>query len=112
MAVQTMTMAEQPMSLNLKEGKLTKSKPASPTNPSGPGSECTGSIKVSQKVPTAAELRKVADLPVLSAQRESIPFKDLYTRDGRRVLIIFIRHFFCGVCALKLSTICCMTDSQ
>ena len=104
MAVQTMTMAQEPMSLNLKAREVTKSKTNSPSKPSGPGGEFTGSIKVSQKVPTAAELRKVAELPVLTAQRESIPFKSLYTseHDGRRVLIIFIRHFFCGVCAFTV----------
>ena len=104
MAVQTMTMAEEPMSLTLKAKKLTKSKTDTPSKPSGPEGEFTGSIKVSQNAPTTAELRKVAELPLLTAQRESIPFKSLYTseHDGRRVLIIFIRHFFCGVRAFTV----------
>ena len=67
------------------------------TNPQGPTGDFDGDIKVSNKPPSKAELQKVADLPVLDASGKSYTFKSLY--DGKRkLLIIFIRHFFCGVC--------------
>ena len=58
-----------------------------------------GDIKVSNKLPTIAELKKVADLPVLDADGQSQPFKNIYSGEKatRRVLVIFVRHFFCGV---------------
>ena len=49
--------------------------------------------------PTEKELSKVEDLLILDAQGKSRPFKELYDASGvaPRQLIIFIRHFFCGV---------------
>ena len=46
--------------------------------------------------PTKAELDAVADHCVQDADGNKIPFKQLYEAKPR-VLIIFIRHFFCGV---------------
>ena len=100
MAVQTVTMREETSGL-LSRGWTTaiKSTNEVPSMQAAPQGDFDGNLKVSQKPPTQAELRKVADLPVLNAHAESIPFKSLYTaeREGRRVLVIFIRHFFCGV---------------
>ena len=64
--------------------------------------EFSGSIKVSQKPPRRSDLERVANLPVLNAAGVSIPFQNLYTSSDkpRRVMIIFIRHFFCGVSSL------------
>jgi hypothetical protein len=45
-------------------------------------------------------LERAADLTVIDAQGQEIPFKELYRVQpglSRRVMIIFIRHFFCGV---------------
>ena len=68
------------------------------TKPRGPTGDFDGDIKVSNKPPTRAELEKVAHLPVLDASGKSHTFKSLY--DGKhKVLIVFIRHFFCGVCS-------------
>ena len=86
--------------------------PAKPVDPStqpaskpeGPTGEFTGSIKVSQKAPSKSDLAKVAELPLLNSKNESIPFKSLYTSSTNpetRILIIFIRHFFCGVSVLS-----------
>lgn len=60
-----------------------------------------GDVKVSSKLPTVADLEKVADLPVLDADGQSQPFKNLYSgpQAAQRVLLIFVRHFFCGVSA-------------
>lgn len=60
-----------------------------------------GNVKVSQKPPKPQDLERVASLPVLNSSNVSIPFRNLHTStDGspRRFLVIFIRHFFCGVC--------------
>ena len=64
--------------------------------------EFVGDIKVSQKRPTRAELEAVAAIPILNSKNESVPFQSLYEGNNnngqpRRVLILFIRHFFCGV---------------
>ena len=46
--------------------------------------------------PTKAELDAVADHCVQDAEGNKVPFKQLYEAKPR-VLLIFIRHFFCGV---------------
>ena len=58
-----------------------------------------GDVLVSNDIPTQADLDKCADLLVLDAQGTSRPFKTLHTGEGvaPRQLIIFVRHFFCGV---------------
>jgi hypothetical protein len=73
------------------------------SKPQGETGEFSGNIKVSQKVPTASELNKVADFNVLDKDGNPHPFRSLYASkdENQRVLIIFIRHFFCGVSALK-----------
>lgn len=62
-----------------------------------------GDVKVSNKLPSNADLEKVADLPVLDADGQSQPFKNVYSgrEAARRVLVIFVRHFFCGVSASR-----------
>ena len=97
MSVQTMTLVEP-----LKTGAFStaaESTAMSSSQPSGPQADFDGDVKVSQKLPSEKELKGVAELPVLDAQNRSRPFKSLFAADqgGRRVLILFIRHFFCGV---------------
>lgn len=69
------------------------------TNPEGVTGEFKGDIEVSDKLPSKGDLERIADLPVLDASGEAHTFKSLHSRTGeaRRVLVIFIRHFFCGV---------------
>lgn len=70
---------------------------AKPIDPQG---DFEGDIKVDNKPPSKADLEKVADSPVLDVDKKSHTFKSLYAdneQGARRVLIIFIRHFFCGV---------------
>ena len=65
-----------------------------------PQADFEGDINVNNRPPSKADLKKVADLPVLDANKKSYTFKSLYADNehgARRVLIIFIRHFFCGV---------------
>lgn len=66
-----------------------------------PSADFKGDIKVNNNPPTKGDLEKAADLPVLDQNRKKYTFKSLYADNEngpRQVLIIFIRHFFCGVC--------------
>jgi hypothetical protein len=55
--------------------------------------------KSNEKPPTADVIKKIEDYTVLDKQGQKLSFKSIY--DGPdstgRVLVIFIRHFFCGV---------------
>lgn len=65
-----------------------------------PSADFKGDIKVNNNPPTKGDLEKVSGLPVLDKNGKKYTFKSLYAdnQNGpRRVLIIFIRHFFCGV---------------
>lgn len=61
--------------------------------------EFLGDVKTDDKLPTLETLKEIENLSVLDQDGKAIPFKNLYTGPNvaRRVLIIFIRHFFCGV---------------
>lgn len=66
-----------------------------------------GDVKVNNNPPTKEQLEKIADLTVLDADDKPHTFKSLYADNEngkRKVLVIFIRHFFCGVrlpCSLQ-----------
>ncbi len=61
--------------------------------------EFAGDLNTNNELPTREKLKKVENLPILDQDGRSIPFKNLYTGPNvtRRVLVIFIRHFYCGV---------------
>lgn len=69
------------------------------TNPEGVAGEFKDDVEVSNKLPSKGDLEKIAHLPVLDGSGEAHTFMSLHssTTESRRVLIIFIRHFFCGV---------------
>jgi hypothetical protein len=46
--------------------------------------------------PDEKTLREAGDLEVLDESGKAIAFNQLYNTEGRRV-IVYIRHFFCGV---------------
>jgi hypothetical protein len=71
--------------------------------------EFVGDVKTDDKLPTLETLKKIENLSVLDQDGKAIPFKNLYTGPNvaKRVLIIFIRHFFCGVRIAPLSSILC-----
>jgi hypothetical protein len=82
------------------------SAPAAPATPPPanlppvePEADFAGNVNVTDDKPTQADLDKCADMLVLDAQGASRPFKSLYADEGvaPRQLIIFVRHFFCGV---------------
>ena len=65
-----------------------------------------GNLDVKSTVPSQSVLGTAAELSVFDAHGKAMPFKDLYKADPgrtRKVLIIFIRHFLCGVRQLSLS---------
>lgn len=58
-----------------------------------------GQIATNDQIPSDATLAKVADYVLLDKHGKSHTFKSLYNspNGARRVLVVFIRHFFCGV---------------
>ena len=81
------------------EAASVDTKSTSPTEPSSPKGDFDGDIRVSQSIPSKADLKQAADLPILDVGKKSHAFKSLYSgeRGARRILVLFIRHFFCGV---------------
>ena len=66
--------------------------------------EFSGDLETNNELPSRTILNDVADLPVLNAEGKELTFKSLYLpqkgeeqMEVRRVMVIFIRHFFCGV---------------
>ncbi|CCF37530.1 hypothetical protein CH063_01716 [Colletotrichum higginsianum] len=59
-----------------------------------------GEIHTNNDLPTPQILKKIEKYVVLDRHGKSHTFKSLYSgpNAARRVLIIFIRHFFCGNC--------------
>lgn len=58
-----------------------------------------GEIATTNEIPSPETLRKLDDYLVLDRHGKSHTFKSLYagSNTARRVLVIFVRHFFCGV---------------
>lgn len=52
-----------------------------------------------EQTPSAENLRQIENYTVLDKEGNKHPFKSLYAgpESTPRVLVIFIRHFFCGV---------------
>jgi len=48
-------------------------------------------------IPSVELLSKIGSIKVVSGKAELLSFSDLYSRPGT-ILIIFIRHFYCGMC--------------
>ncbi|KAG6053017.1 hypothetical protein E4U17_005130 [Claviceps sp. LM77 group G4] len=59
-----------------------------------------GNLSTDDEIPSKETIAKVDDYRVLDKHGKSTPFKDLYRGSGqkKRVLVIFIRHFYCGNC--------------
>ncbi|OHE99111.1 hypothetical protein CORC01_05604 [Colletotrichum orchidophilum] len=59
-----------------------------------------GEIPTNNDLPTPQTLKKIENYVVLDRHGKSHTFKSLYSgrNVARRVLVIFIRHFFCGNC--------------
>lgn len=67
-----------------------------------------GNIDTTNQIPSAETIEKINSFVVLDGDGKSHTFESLYNgpNSPRRVLLIFVRHFFCGVSrALLLSTV-------
>ncbi|KAK2004222.1 hypothetical protein LX36DRAFT_480297 [Colletotrichum falcatum] len=66
-----------------------------------------GEIQTNNDLPTPQTLKKIENYVVLDRHGKSHSFKSLYTgrNVARRVLVIFVRHFFCGNCQEFLRTL-------
>lgn len=79
---------------------------AAPTATSSPAlaqAADTLDANTNHEIPSHATLKSIEDLPLRDVEGRPVPFKSLYTGPNvaRRVLVIFIRHFYCGVrCAV------------
>lgn len=58
-----------------------------------------GEVQTTNELPRPELLKKIEGYMVLDKHGKTHPFRSLYTGPNvpRRVLVIFIRHFFCGV---------------
>lgn len=58
-----------------------------------------GEVLTDNELPSEETIRRIGDYIVLDRHGKTHTFKSLYTgrNVARRVLIIFVRHFFCGV---------------
>lgn len=57
-------------------------------------------VELSDALPTQAELDKAGSIQIYDADGTARTFKSLYTGSehlGQRQLVIFVRHFYCGV---------------
>ncbi|KAL8305146.1 hypothetical protein RB597_003944 [Gaeumannomyces tritici] len=67
----------------------------------------SGEVQSNNDLPSAATLHKIENYTVLDRHGKSHTFRSLYTgrNVARRVLLIFVRHFFCGNCQEYLRTL-------
>ncbi|KLU86520.1 hypothetical protein MAPG_05532 [Magnaporthiopsis poae ATCC 64411] len=67
----------------------------------------SGEVQSNNDLPSAATLRKLENYTVLDRHGKTHTFRSLYAgrNVARRVLIIFVRHFFCGNCQEYLRTL-------
>ncbi|KAL2157708.1 hypothetical protein VTH06DRAFT_5191 [Thermothelomyces fergusii] len=69
--------------------------------------EFEGSVDTSDEPPSLETIRRIDNYTVLDKDGKTHTFRSLYTgrHTARRVLIIFIRHFFCGNCQQYLQAV-------
>lgn len=60
----------------------------------------SGAVDSNHDLPTPQTLKRIENYMVLDRDGKSHPFKSLYSGKhvARRVMLIFVRHFFCGQC--------------
>lgn len=51
----------------------------------------------SYNLPSAKALKAAGEVQIQDEDGQKFAFKELYQTEGERTLIIFVRHFFCGV---------------
>ncbi len=76
--------------------KKAASAAATPSEDAVNPTDFDGAVRTNNKPPSRDTLKRIADLPVLDRDGKTHPFHSLYAQPGR-TLVIFVRHFFCGV---------------
>ncbi|KAF7596411.1 hypothetical protein BBP40_001718 [Aspergillus hancockii] len=76
-------------------------------NDGPPTAAVQSGLLASDQLPSAETCHQVENYTVLDREGNTVPFKNLYsgTNSTRRVLVIFIRHFFCGSCQEYVRTL-------
>ncbi|AEO63516.1 uncharacterized protein THITE_14178, partial [Thermothielavioides terrestris NRRL 8126] len=66
-----------------------------------------GAVDTNHDLPTPETIRQIDNYAVLDRHGKSHTFRSLYTgpHAARRVLLIFVRHFYCGNCQEYLRTL-------
>ena len=88
------TKSPSPLSISPANGSVNSSKQSL-----DPQSEFSGDLETNNVLPSQETLKKIEDYQILDVEGRTVPFKSIYTGPNvaRRVLVIFVRHFFCGV---------------
>lgn len=75
------------------------SKPASLNIDNTKPEDFAGQVNTTNELPSDETIKKIGDYVVLDRDGKSHTFKSLYNGKNvaRRVLVVFVRHFFCGV---------------
>lgn len=86
--------------LSEKASSHRRSKPASIDIDKTQPQDFDGELSTNNELPSTNVQKMIEDYIVLDRHGKSRTFKSLYmgNNKARRVLVIFIRHFFCGVC--------------
>ncbi|KAK3685887.1 AhpC/TSA antioxidant enzyme-domain-containing protein [Podospora appendiculata] len=94
-----------PPTTNTKSEPATEPLPAAVGDGADDGDDVTaldfqGAVDSNHDIPSVETLRKIENYIVLDRDGKSHTFKSLYSgkHAARRMLIIFVRHFFCGQC--------------
>ena len=83
-----------------------ETKPAEPAAPTQNGDSAPEKQEAAHyTLPDARTLKEAGDLPIKDENGGEIQFKSLYEDKPGRQLIVFIRHFYCGVRALLMATL-------
>ncbi|KAF3073326.1 Thioredoxin-like protein AAED1 [Trichoderma lentiforme] len=98
---------EEHYALSEKASSHRRSKPASIDIDKTQPQDFDGELSTNNELPSANVQKMIEDYIVLDRHGKSRTFKSLYmgNNKARRVLVIFIRHFFCGNCQEYLRTL-------
>lgn len=57
-------------------------------------------INISDNLPDAQAVESAGEIPIFDSEGNSRPFKSIYSGElaiGEQQMVLFVRHFFCGV---------------
>jgi hypothetical protein len=99
--VQNTPTSEQPAaeSSDMRAHEGTNAEKATDAAVQEPELDFEGNVAVDDSLPSSEAVKQCEDMLVLDSKGASHSFKSLYSGDGvaPRQLIIFVRHFYCGV---------------